>query len=288
LIFTRPSGTAAASRRHGDYRMEGLGLPRASGIAELHGVVVLPQICGSCETRLLFGGPVLIPCLFRRKWKLKPNDTLAQRLQKTPLKRLILFFWIAFATPPVAAQSAMEGAANNSCTIEYQHLATQKSDPFLFLGVVMTPEHPRWSQFRWAIWKYPDARSCLTSEEAKSENPNLLQIDWARVGTGAGEEVCAFRIFSSLGSVDLIETWLSYHEFRYSDQYRIGSKKFNPRYASQPVSQIMGWWSVEKYRAINPSLFSTITGVEFVSSYQMVVSFDQLDRVSGVGTYTPI
>jgi hypothetical protein len=55
-----------------------------------------------------------------------------------------------------------------------------------------------------------------------------------------------------------------------------------------PVSQITGWWNMEKYRAINPSLFSTITGVEFVSSYQMVVSFDQLDRVSGVGTYTPI
>jgi hypothetical protein len=85
-------------------------------------------------------------------------------------------------------------------------LSTQEDKPFLFFGTVMDQEHPRWEQFRAAIQGYPDILSCLRPEERAAERPNLLAYDWFRV---RGDNVCLFRIASTLGSIERVRAWMA-------------------------------------------------------------------------------
>jgi len=101
-----------------------------------------------------------------------------------------------------------ECRATDSCTIEYDYLANQETDPFLFSGKVMDREHPRWSQYRSAIRSYADVRDCLVRSEVKKETPNLTLINWKKMRSGKIIEVCLFRVFSSLGSPENAKLWL--------------------------------------------------------------------------------
>lgn len=100
-----------------------------------------------------------------------------------------------------------ECRSTDSCTIEYDHLADQKSDPFLFNGKEMDREHPQWQKYRRNLRRYSDVRDCLISSEAKRETPNLVLIDWNKMRSQEIIEVCMHRIFSSLGSPDAAKQW---------------------------------------------------------------------------------
>lgn len=176
---------------------------------------------------------------------------------------------------------------DNSCTIEYDHLANQETDPFLFLGKVVDNLHPQWMRYRLALWRYPDVVSCLEKSEREKEEPNLLELDWERVGTGSGAEVCVFRVASSLGSADRTLTWLQYQKFRFSGLNRQWSQNFQPRFDTQPIYQVTARRTIEQYREVSPSWLSSLPRYELIFEYRLILSFDQNFRVSGVGVSTP-
>lgn len=170
----------------------------------------------------------------------------------------------------------------NSCSIEYDYLSNQKTDPFLFLGRVVNDEHPQWRTYQKTLRRHPDVESCLAKEERNERHPNLLHVDWAYVGTSRGAEICLFRIASSLGSIERIVEWLEYQGFRHRGLNRSVSPKFKPHFETQPVADITASWTAERYREISPSWLSSLTGYDLINSYLLVLSFDQNDKISGV------
>lgn len=176
---------------------------------------------------------------------------------------------------------------NKTCTIEYDYLSEQESDPFLFAGIVMDADQPRWSQFRRSLRKFPSVRDCLVAEEQEKQKPNLLLIDWDRVGTGGSARVCIFRIARSLNDVERIHKWLAFHEFRVNPKIRLVGDSYVPQHPKVPVSGLTAQWTREQYRDRKPSLISSLFSFDLILSYQLVIEFSQDDEVAHVGLVTP-
>lgn len=87
--------------------------------------------------------------------------------------------------------------------IAYKHLATEKSHPFpLYSGRESRVAHKS------AIWKFPDVSSCLTWSEQFTKTPDLRNMSWWSLSTAEDADVCLFRIFSSIESVDDVIAWV--------------------------------------------------------------------------------
>ena len=168
--------------------------------------------------------------------------------------------------------------------IEYDHLANQETDPFLFSGKLMDENHPQWGRYRKALHKYYDVRDCLLETEKGKEKPNLLLVDWRGLRSGVPISVCAFRIARSLKDLERIRQWLIYHQFRVSALNRIYGENFAPKYKTQPVYNMQGSWSREQYRRINSSWFAEITGFDPVYGYGLQFQFS--DDLTTVGVNT--
>ncbi len=174
----------------------------------------------------------------------------------------------------------------NSCKIDYDRLANQKTDPFMFLGKAVHAKHPKWKNFRRSLRRYPDVRDCLIKDERTAETPNLLHFDWQRVGTGNNAAVCVFRIAASLGSVERTQAWLSYQGFRFGKFGRMVSESYQPAYRRFPIYNLTASWSAEQYREVTSSWFAALTGYDLISSYTLVLSFDQFKRIAEVSVST--
>lgn len=200
---------------------------------------------------------------------------------------------LALLTATVAIADAPEEdiwaecRSTESCTIEYDHLANQETNPFLFNGKVVDEEHPQWGKYRKTLRRYPDVRDCLQEAERSAKAPNLLMIDWEGVGTSENASVCVFRIAASLGDIERTQAWLAYQGFRFSGINRRVSKTFVPEHEKYPVYNVTASWTVDKYRELNPSWFAAITGYDLVHSYQLVLTFDQNHNIAGVSVVTP-
>lgn len=171
--------------------------------------------------------------------------------------------------------------------LDYGHLANQETDPFLFLGKTVDETHPQWSKYAQVIRRYDDVRDCLIKSERNSENPNLSLIDWKRVGTGRGAEVCVFRISSSLGSIDWTMQWLSNQRFNHRGTARVFSESFTPHFDTQPVSNLSAQWSIDQYREYKPSWLHSLFNFDIIYGYTLAVGFDQNNRITGVNVGTP-
>lgn len=175
----------------------------------------------------------------------------------------------------------------SSCRINAKTLSEQESDPFLFLGRVIDSESARWRHYRKALNRFPDARACLMDRERVNDAPNLLLIDWDRVGTGRGAEVCVFRITRSFDQSSDVEKWLRFHSFEFRGRSRRFSATYEPQFRNEPITGITAAWSNEKYRSLNPNWFSRLTGFEWLSGYQLVIDFNSENEVVSVGVVTP-
>ena len=174
----------------------------------------------------------------------------------------------------------------DDCRIDAVVLSHQKFDPFLFQGKVMDEEHPQWRKYSRVIERYPDVLSCLIRSEQSSPNPNLLLIDWDRVGTGSGAEVCIFRIARSLKDLEQLRAWLDIHEFRVQGPISVYSDGYVPRFSTEKVAFLMASWDLPSYREKNPSLLAKL-GIELIYGYQLSVSLSERGQVVGVHVGTP-
>ncbi|MBQ0751233.1 MAG: hypothetical protein KBT70_13655 [Roseovarius sp.] len=102
-----------------------------------------------------------------------------------------------------------ECRSTGSCTIKYDHLATEKSDPYKVYG-----NPPIKHADRWAAARFDDVRDCLLPAEKRNDAPDLTQIDWRKMRSKAVIEVCLFRIFSSLGNPMAAKRWFEVQGLR--------------------------------------------------------------------------
>ena len=165
--------------------------------------------------------------------------------------------------------------------IGYDHLANQKTDPFLFSGKLMDESHPRWRQYRHAIQKFSDARDCLIGTEKNKPEPNLLLIDWKETGLGRGAEVCIFLIARSLGTIERHRQWLEFNGFQKLRYSHFVSDGFSPAYETQPTAYLSGIWTLQQYRRRKPSWFVRLTGLELITGYGVSIRYSEQQLVVG-------
>ena len=104
--------------------------------------------------------------------------------------------------------------------IPYKQLASEKSHPIKYDRISFRKDlipgsfwfyvdrylfEPDWSMAR---GKFLTVRSCLHYTERDKEKPDLRKVDWSRMGSQLEINICLFRIFASLGTVDGAIAWL--------------------------------------------------------------------------------
>ncbi|NRB20577.1 MAG: hypothetical protein HRU33_24345 [Rhodobacteraceae bacterium] len=162
-------------------------------------------------------------------------------IQKRPL-RILAFATVCTASLTVLMLSNSESAAGedgapkyetsgtthcdsaDNCTIQYEYLSGEVTDPYLVYGRVPIKSADIKAARRW-----PDVRSCLMLDERNAERPDVAKINWNRMRRDEDIEVCMFRIFSSLGNSDRIILWFQRQGIRNAKiaPYQFRSQKYN-------------------------------------------------------------
>jgi hypothetical protein len=172
-----------------------------------------------------------------------------------------------------------------TCPIPYVRLAKQETEPFLFLGKVVDKDHPRYGDYKRALRRFPDVRSCLTKEEREKPQPDLRQIDWDAVRNIKDIDVCVFRIASSIEDVEAIRAWLRYHGFRVGDLTWAVHPRYVPKHETDAMSGVQSHLSVEKFREILPrSWLARLVGFEMMRNYWLTITFSQSGNLVGVSS----
>ena len=169
------------------------------------------------------------------------------------------------------------------CPIPYVRLSKQETEPFLFFGRVVDEKHPKANDYRKAIRRFPDVRSCLTTDEREKPRPDLRQIDWAAIDDIREIEVCIFRIASSIEDIETIKLWLQYHGFTVGRMWQHFGKDYVPSYKTAPISQLPSRLSIEEFRKIVPrTWFTRLFGLELGRSYALYMEFSQNGQLVSV------
>ncbi len=169
------------------------------------------------------------------------------------------------------------------CPIPYVRLAKQETEPFLFLGKVVDENHPRYGDYKRALRRLPDVRSCLTTDERDKPQPDLRQIDWEAIGNVREMEVCVFRIASSIEDIETIKIWFQHHDFSVGTENRFRTQRYVPKYHTDPIFGLQTTLSVKDYRKIIPrSWFARLIGFEGARSAGITMYFSQSWQVVGV------
>ncbi|MEM9475272.1 MAG: hypothetical protein AAGA71_08255 [Pseudomonadota bacterium] len=111
-------------------------------------------------------------------------------------------------------------------------------------------------------------------------------MDWKRVGTGTGAEVCIFRIAQSVRGIEELNDWMKAHGFSVWGPFRVVSEGFVPHFPTERIRNFEARWSIDQYRDLNPSLLS-MSGLELLKSYYVIVGLDSQGRVVDVSVGTP-
>lgn len=212
------------------------------------------------------------------------------------MKFRIAFVVLAALAPILSFADASEDAKGvalddckdlNNCSIEYDHLATQETDPFLFLGRLLDENHPQWKKYSKLLKRFPDVSSCLEGSQAQKAHPNLLLVDWEKTGLGRGAQICMYRIGRSLGTTERLRMWLDFHDFSIGPKGRFRSANYKPSFDTDPIGNMSAYWTTEQYREKDPSWFVSLTGIELLLRFEFVFIFSEMDDLVGVGIATP-
>ena len=162
-------------------------------------------------------------------------------------------------------------------------MAKQETEPFLFIGKVVDVNHPRYGDYPNALRRFPDVRSCLTTDEREKPQPDLRQMDWGAIHDIKEIEVCVFRIASSIEDIGTIILWLLHHGFIVHKFPRELSDNYVPRDEIESTFNLQSFLSIERFRKIIPRVwFARIIGLEWGTSYALTMSFSQKYQLAGV------
>jgi hypothetical protein len=207
----------------------------------------------------------------------------------TLLKSAILAASLA-VLPGTGAMAASDAAPKidqcldpEICPIPNVRLAKQESEPFLFQGKEVNVNYPWYSGYKKVLRRFPDVRSCLTTDEREKPQPDLRLIDWGAIGNTREIDVCVFRIASSIEDIKTIQFWLRHHGFSMDELSRRRRESYVPKYETEPLFRLWSYLSMEKFREVIPrSWFTRIIGLEIGRRYALYIDFSQNFPVSGM------
>jgi hypothetical protein len=172
------------------------------------------------------------------------------------------------------------------CPISYVRLSKQETEPFLFGGKVMDESQPRYKEYKKALRRFPDVRSCLIEGERDRPRPDLRQIDWGGIENIQEIDICVFRIASSIEDIDIIKYWLKIQEFIAANLSRSHSKNYKTSYDNEPVYYLSATLALEKFRDIIPRLwFEKLIGYEGVRGYSLTIHFSNKLEIVGIRSH---
>ncbi|WP_227284947.1 hypothetical protein [Boseongicola sp. H5] len=171
----------------------------------------------------------------------------------------------------------------DDCRVPVSQLSTQETHPFRFGFNIVDRNHPRWREYRSVIDRYTDARDCLLPEERTNENPDLLAIDWRRIGPRAGAEICLLRILSTLNVQDAVQNWLDFHDFDVSGPRPFITRSYFPE-SEQPSMWLSATWDEEMLHRQRPSVLYELFGLSLTTGYGVNIYFMEDGSVYNVKT----
>ena len=111
-------------------------------------------------------------------------------------------------------------------------------------------------------------------------------IDWDRVEFIHASEVCVFRIAGSLGDIQILNDWFSYHGFNVVGPNRSRSESYKPRYQTQPIQTLSAKWSgaeyETQYEVRKGFLFKWFAQVYGIGGFAFNVGLSEGDQVVSV------
>jgi hypothetical protein len=100
--------------------------------------------------------------------------------------------------------------------IPFKRLSYETVFPFLYAAHPLSdfPKHPYYEEYRAAVTRFPEVRACLLDSEKEKQTPNLTRFDWNKMNSTFDAEVCLFRVFSSIGSIEESRQWFESQGFK--------------------------------------------------------------------------
>jgi len=123
-------------------------------------------------------------------------------------------------------------------------------------------------------------RACLVSSEWETPTPDLTRFDWDRIKGQEDAAVCAFRVFSSIGSVKGSKQWLESQGFKASIDYiSIGRV---------PATRVYGIWRTktcgDRYKE-QLTWVGAITHMLISGDFWLTVWVTENNEVKSTGAY---
>jgi len=133
--------------------------------------------------------------------------TVKNRVRNAPFAR-ILAAAVLLLSAPANGQDA-DVAPSNPFVLPRDLVETRDANPFRFAGEVVTPSARSWPRYEDALERHPTTESCLTEDARGGPSLDLLAYDWMGINGRYAHDVCLFRVWTALGSPDLIASWMS-------------------------------------------------------------------------------
>ena len=137
----------------------------------------------------------------------KGGGTIKNRVRNAPFAR-ILAAAVLLLSAPANGQDA-DVAPSNPFVLPRDLVETRDANPFRFAGEVVTPSARSWPRYEDALERHPTTESCLTEDARGGPSLDLLAYDWMGINGRYAHDVCLFRVWTALGSPDLIASWMS-------------------------------------------------------------------------------
>lgn len=162
----------------------------------------------------------------------------------------------------------------------------------LFLRDRMQPRKAwqNFEEYRQAIARFPNARSCFPSEITDSRSINTLdsrEFDWNEMKTKADVEVCIFRIAIALSAPEKVEAWLRYFNFTVSRYREFGGPLVpNIEQGGGRGFIIRGGQSLRHSRLLyRGRVIDYIFRSVFVYEHRISITYDSTGLVVGASIY---
>jgi hypothetical protein len=153
-------------------------------------------------------------------------------------------------SPPISAQNpdAVECRGTLKEPLNYQSLSDEETNPFVRRQGRPLYMEKDYAQYKSAIHRFPNVRSCLVDDERGVDVPDLSRFDWEGIESLYEAEFCVFRVFSSIGTVQGARMWLESQGFvgiQISEEDDNAADNGDGHHTNTDVD-ISGAWSIRK------------------------------------------
>lgn len=94
-----------------------------------------------------------------------------------------------------------------------------------------------------AMWKFPDAESCLEVAQANvSFDKRLTWMNWRAIQNDAEADVCMFRLLGSYRDLSYATAWFEAQGFEVHEQF----SSANPHIERNGTKRVAAWHSIRK------------------------------------------